>query len=36
MNCCKWYKIAVGLRKGAIKKEVPVEELPPIEQLDIF
>jgi len=36
MNFCKWYKIAVGLRKGAIKKEVPVEELLPIEQLDIF
>ncbi|MBD2542832.1 DNA mismatch repair protein MutS [Planktothricoides raciborskii] len=32
----KHSKIAVGLRKGAIKKEVPVEELPPIEQLDIF
>ncbi len=32
----KHSKIAVGLRKGAIKKEVPVEELPPLEQLDIF
>jgi DNA mismatch repair protein MutS len=32
----KHSKIAVGLRKGAIKKEVPVEELHPIEQLDIF
>lgn len=32
----KHSKIAVGLRKGAMKKAVPEEELPPLEQLNIF
>lgn len=32
----KHSKIAVGLRKGAMKKPVPEEEVPPLEQLNIF